>query len=160
MDSGSSQHDPPRETPQRKGSAPPKCVCGGGRCRGRPDRRIGPIGIGDNTRRRDRSIREGGFGLVITNIRNNFPILQLFPQKNRGGGKLFHSSVEIRHTDFSSHTFIRCRPARERPQPSGACPDGRGEPERTAPSKGPAHDVDPVVGQCVARRSSALKRAA
>ena len=28
MDSGSSQHDPPRETPQRKGSAPPKC--GGG----------------------------------------------------------------------------------------------------------------------------------
>lgn len=30
MDSGSSQHDPPRETPQRKGSAPPKCVCGGG----------------------------------------------------------------------------------------------------------------------------------
>lgn len=29
MDSGSSQHDPPRETPQRKGSAPPKCVWGG-----------------------------------------------------------------------------------------------------------------------------------
>lgn len=81
MDSGSSQHDPPRETRQRKGSAPPKA----GECRGRPDRRIGPIGIGDNTRRRDRSIREGGFGLVITNIRNNFPILQLFPQKNRGG---------------------------------------------------------------------------
>ena len=92
MDSGSSQHDPPRETPQRKGSAPPKC--GGGRCRGRPDRRIGPIGIGDNTRRRDRSIREGGFGLVITNIRNNFPILQLFPQKNRGGVNYYNTSYK------------------------------------------------------------------
>ena len=74
-----------RRGKHRSERVPPLQSVGGGRCRGRPDRRIGPIGIGDNTRRRDRSIREGGFGLVITNIRNNFPILQLFPQKNRGG---------------------------------------------------------------------------
>ena len=63
---------------------------------------IYPIGIGDNARRCDCFIREGGFRLVITNIRNYFSLLQLFPRKIGGeqnnSYSLFSSSASRRMT--------------------------------------------------------------
>lgn len=83
MDSGSSQHDPPRETRQRKGSAPLKAGEGAGAdpIAGSAPSASETIHVGVIVP--SERVVLGWLSQIY--IRNNFPILQLFPQKNRGG---------------------------------------------------------------------------